>query len=82
MSQNVEFNIHQYCMEIKLSYYLSWLAVGKENDCENTLSLCKMINHDPPPVPPLQKNKQKKDLTQGDDIKVLRSYFVLMIRHI
>ena len=65
MGQNVEFNIHQYCMEIKLSYYLSWLAVGKENDCENTLSLYKLINHDPPPPPPPPPHKKKKRFNPG-----------------
>ena len=40
MGQNVEFNIHQGCMEIRLSGYLAWLNVGLEKWLwEHTVSM-------------------------------------------
>lgn len=54
----------------KSSYLVIWVGymLDRKNDCENTLSPCKMISHDPPPA--------FKDFTQGYDIKVLRSYCI------
>ena len=38
MGQNVEFNIHQGCMAIRVSGYLAWLNVGQEL-WEHTVSM-------------------------------------------